>query len=43
VTLTGELWVCVRITALLVAIDSNCRLSRIARNLTELPSIVMSK
>ena len=30
----GEVWVCVRIFAQLVAIDSNCRLSQIVRNLT---------
>ena len=34
-------WICVRNTAQLVAIDSNRRLSRIVRNLTELPSIVV--
>ena len=33
----GEVWVCVRIFAQLVAIDSNCCLSWIVRNLTELP------
>ena len=34
-------WVCVRISAQLVAIDSNRYLSRIVRNLTKLPSIVV--
>ena len=34
-TLTREVWVCVRIFAHLVAIDSNRHLSRIVRNLTE--------
>ena len=34
-TSMGEVWVCVRIFAQLVAIDSNHRLSRIVRNLTE--------
>ena len=37
----GEVWVCVRISAQLVAIDSNRRLSRIVKNLIELPSIVV--
>ena len=36
-TPTGEVWVYVRISTQLVAIDSNRRLSRIVRNLTELP------
>ena len=31
----GEVWVCIRIFARLVIIDSNRRLSRIVRNLTE--------
>ena len=39
----GGVWVCVRIYAQLVAIDSNHHLSWIVRNLTELPSIVVSK
>ena len=34
-TPTGEVWVCVRIFAQLVPIDSNRRLSWIVRNLTE--------
>ena len=34
-TLTGKVWVCVRIFAQLVAIDLNRRLSRIVRNMTE--------
>ena len=34
-TPTGEVWVCVRIFAQLVAIDSNHRITRIVRNLTE--------
>ena len=32
----GEVWVCIRIFAQLVIIDSNRRLSWIVRNLTEL-------
>jgi len=32
----GEVWVCVRIFAQLVAINSNRHLSQIVRNLTEL-------
>ena len=34
-------WVCVRISAQLVVIDSNRHLSRIVRNLIELPSIIV--